>query len=225
MSTEDPAMPPTPARPKCALRLFLASASPRRLELLRQLGLEPQVVVSQVVETRLPRETPDRMVLRLAEEKARAAAARIGRNPPALIVAADTAVVIGGEPLGKPADAAEATAMLRRLRGREHEVLSATFLLRTDDGRSSGGVDRTRVLFGGFDEEWIRSYVSGGEPMDKAGAYAIQGGAAAVIDRIEGSWSNVVGLALEPFEERLAQIDIRIEQLTGRAAQPPASSL
>ena len=202
------------ARKLGGLRLILASASPRRLDLLRTAGLDPGVMPTDVREQRVDGESPETMVRRLAESKVRAAAGRIDEGSgPCLILGADTAVVLGGRVLGKPGDPAEAGAMLAALRGREHEVLTGVFLLRTDDGRGAGGVDRTRVHFTDYDDSWVREYVAGGEPMDKAGAYAIQGGAAEVVDRIDGSWSNVVGLPLESLPVWLRRLGLDLDRL------------
>jgi septum formation protein len=196
------------------MRLYLASASPRRVELLREIGLDPVVVPHGVVEAPLANETPEAMVLRLAEAKAQDALARGGLGKPGLVLGADTAVVVDQTVLGKPSDARHAGAMLRLLRGRAHDVLTGVVLVRTDDGRAAAGVESTRVWFRALDDAALESYVASGEPLDKAGAYGIQGRGAALVERIEGSWSNVVGLPVE----RLAGL---IERL---AAQPPTSS-
>jgi septum formation protein len=196
------------------MRLVLASASPRRSELLRQAGHDPLVLPADVPEPRLEGESPETMVGRLAEVKARAVVPALARDSgPYLVLGADTAVVLDGRVLGKPGDPAEARSMLRSLREREHEVLTGVFLLRTDDGRGTTGVGRTRVNFSTYDDEWIESYVAGGEPMDKAGAYAIQGGAASVVTGIEGSWSNVVGLPLECLPAWLDRIGLAFDRL------------
>jgi septum formation protein len=189
--------------------LILASASPRRLALLMELGLTPKVVPAHVDESMENGEPPQAYVMRLAEAKCRA----VGRLPEFagkrfLVVAADTAVVVGDRTLGKPAGEAEAVEMLRLLRGRRHEVLTAVFLLRCDDGRFAGGVDSTRVHFGDYDERAINDYVAGGEPLDKAGAYAIQGGGRRLATKVEGSWSNVVGLPLEKMSLWMSEIDL-----------------
>ena len=110
--------------------------------------------------------------------------------------------------LGKPRDTAEAALMLAELRGRTHEVLTAVFLARTDDGRATTGVESTRVRFREFEDETIRDYVASGEPLDKAGAYGLQGRGVLLTERIEGSWSNVVGLPLERLPEWLARLDL-----------------
>jgi septum formation protein len=188
-------------------RVYLASKSPRRLSLLRQIGISPVVVPAAVDESALPGEPPRRMVLRLAEAKARAALGRLGpARHTGLVLAADTAVIIDERVLGKPADPAEAEEMLRLLRGRTHEVLTGVCLLRIDDGRKTALVAATAVRFRDFDDAMLRAYVASNEPMDKAGAYGIQGRGALLVEGITGSWANVVGLPLEllpPASERL----------------------
>jgi septum formation protein len=202
-----------------ALQLLLASASPRRRDLLRDAGLAPVITPPSVDERALGGETARQMVLRLAEVKARSVAADLADpTRPRLVLAADTAVVIDGKALGKPRSAEEAIEMLRLLRGRTHEVLTGVFLLRTDDGRSVGGVESTRVRFRDYDDTTIRAYVESGEPMGKAGAYAIQGGGAALADCLEGSWSNVVGLPMERLEEWMGRIGAE----TGKLVSAPA---
>jgi septum formation protein len=178
--------------------LYLASASPRRLELLRSIGFDPLVRPVGVDERANPGESPTDLVTRLAEAKARAA--HRGLEPSAragLVLGADTTVVFDGACLGKPARAEEAEAMLRRLRGRTHEVITGVCLLRTGDGAAVVGSETTRVRFREYDDATILAYVASGEPLDKAGAYGIQGGGARLAAAIEGSWSNVVGLPLE----------------------------
>jgi septum formation protein len=209
--------------------LCLASASPRRVALLRQAGFAPLVRVSAIDERPHPGEAPRDLVLRLAESKARAVAAALaaaGTGGHTLLLAADTEVVLDGEVLGKPHGASHAMEMLRRLRGRSHEVLTGVFLLRTDDGRSLARTEETRVTFAAFGEETIRSYVAAGEGLDKAGAYAIQGRGAGLATRIEGSWSNVVGLPIERLPEWLAALGVDLQELARpTGAQPfPTSS-
>ena len=169
-------------------RLVLASQSPRRRELLAQLGLSFDVRPSDADETVHPGEPPRDYVLRVAREKARAVAGD-------LVLAADTAVVLGDEVLGKPADDADARRMLRALSGTEHEVLTAV-VLRRDAALELDTVVSTRVVFAELSDREIDRYVSTGEPRDKAGAYAIQGAGGAFVRSVEGSVSNVVGLPL-----------------------------
>jgi|WetSurMetagenome_2_1015567.scaffolds.fasta_scaffold682022_1 septum formation protein len=180
------------------VRLFLASASPRRLALLREAGLDPVPCPTGVPEAALPGESADDHVLRLAREKGRHALASLAaRGADGLVLSADTAVVLDGTILGKPADDADAAGMLRRLSGRTHEVLTGVFLARIGTPRSAEAVDRTRVTFKPFGDRELLRYVATGEPRDKAGAYGIQGGGGTLVEGIEGSWTNVVGLPME----------------------------
>ncbi len=195
-------------------QLVLASRSPRRIALLRGLGADPVVRPSSVKEESADTDPARDVVLRLAAAKARAVAQSLGApDPPALVLAADTVVVIDGQVLGKPADAADAGSMLRRLRGRWHEVLTGVFVLRTDDERSAAGVESTRVRFRDYPDDLLAAYVACGEPLDKAGAYAIQDRGALLVDRIEGSWSNVVGLPIERLADWTELIGIRFQDL------------
>ena len=192
------------------MRLVLASASPRRARLLAEAGYAFDVAPADIDERRLGDETPATYVRRLARGKAEAVAPRY---PGRVIVGADTIVVIDGLVLGKPADAAEAAGMLGRLEGRRHTVLTGVALVR--DTRSEVAVERTEVTFTTLGADRIRWYVETGEPDDKAGAYAAQGIGSRFIERIEGSYSNVVGLPI-PVVGRL------LERLDGaRAAGPP----
>ena len=168
--------------------LILASKSPRRAEILTQTGFEFRVRAADVDEARLDREAPDAYVRRLAAEKARAVAMHGGE----IVLGADTVVVIGEEVLGKPSGAAEAARMLRLLSGAEHAVITGICLRTTE--REVADSAATRVRFSAMSESEIEAYVASGEPMDKAGAYAIQGLAARYIERIDGCYFNVVGL-------------------------------
>jgi len=159
------------------------------------------------------------MVLRLAEKKGRAAARRLpDPDAPSVVLAADTAVVLGSRVLGKPGCAEEACEMLRLLRSRSHEVLTGVFILRTDDGRVVREVESSRVRFRDYDDRAIRDYVADGEPMDKAGAYAIQAGGARFAEAVEGSWSNVVGLPVERLEAWLSRLGLGLADLAARSA-------
>jgi septum formation protein len=195
------------------LRFYLASASPRRRDLLRQIGIVPVVVSVSVDERVLSGESPPDLVRRLAEAKARHALGSLAVEAPGVVLAADTAVVIDRTCLGKPSDARESVSMLRRLRGRSHEVLTGVFMLRTDDPRSLSEVHSTRVQFRHFDDATLDAYVAFGEGRDKAGAYGIQGRGALLAERIEGSWSNVVGLPLERIPEWTARLGIDFWEL------------
>ena len=178
--------------------LVLASASPRRRQLLEMLGLEHRVVPPDVDETRRPGEEPARYVVRLAREKALAVA---GRQPGALVLAADTTVVLGSEVFEKPRTPAEAVAMLRSLSGRTHQVHTGVAL--ADGTRVEDALDVTDVTFRRLPEPELAAYVATGEPMDKAGAYAIQGLGAALIEGIRGDFFGVMGLPLRLVLELL----------------------
>jgi septum formation protein len=172
-------------------RLVLASQSPRRRELLAQLGISLEVRPANADESVLPREAPRTYVLRVAREKARAVAGEV-------VLAADTAVVLGDEVLGKPGDEADARRMLRALSGTVHEVLTAVCVRRAAPGPALelDAVVATAVRFARLSDGEIDWYVATGEPLDKAGAYAIQGAGGAFVLSVEGSVSNVVGLPL-----------------------------
>ncbi|HEU4594012.1 MAG TPA: Maf family protein [Pyrinomonadaceae bacterium] len=173
--------------------LVLASGSPRRSEILRAVGWPFEATVPDVDETPRAGEAADVYVRRLALEKAGAvASARLF----GLVLGADTVVVVDGEILGKPRDARDASRMLRQLAARTHEVLTGVALVRAETGRSVSGVARTRVRFAELSGEEIERYVETGEPLDKAGAYAVQGRAAPFIESIEGEYWNVVGLPI-----------------------------
>jgi septum formation protein len=193
-----------------ALRLILASASPRRLALLRERGWRPEVRPSMVEERPQPGESPTALVRRLARLKADDVAAHLAPDErAALVIGADTEVVLDGAALGKPRDAGDALRMLRMLSDREHRVLTGVCLLRGDDGRSVDGVESTAVRFHAADDGLLESYVAGGEPLGKAGGYAIQGEGRRLVRSIDGSWSNVVGLPLERLDGWLAELDLR----------------
>lgn len=171
-------------------RLILASASPRRAEILTSLGIPFTVDPADVDETPRPGETPDQTAARLASAKAAAVAQR---HPGAPILAADTLVVLDGAVLGKPVDDADAARMLSRLSGREHRVVTGV-CLRADAGPGTTLVEWSRVRFAPLSEDEIRWYVATAEPREKAGAYAVQGLGARFIEGIEGSFTNVMGL-------------------------------
>ena len=169
--------------------LVLASASPRRRELLRNAGIEFVVHAANVPEIPLKGETARAYAERLAREKALAV---LGQRPGDVVLGADTVVVVDKTILEKPKDAEDAAGMLRMLSGREHEVITGVCVV--GSGFEDVSSEMTRVLMTKIPEDEIRSYVASGEPMDKAGAYAIQGMASRWISRIEGDYSNVVGL-------------------------------
>jgi septum formation protein len=191
------------------VRLILASASPRRAELLRAAGYEFEIVVPEVDERVRDGETPAAYVRRLAAEKS-AAAMTLVRGPEraalrdVIILGADTTVVVDGESLGKPRDDEEAAAMLRRLSGRGHEVLTGISI--RQGAQEVGRVESTAVWVSELTNEDIAWYVASGEGHDKAGAYAIQGLASRFIPRIDGSYANVVGLPVAAVAELLRSV-------------------
>jgi septum formation protein len=180
--------------------LLLVSGSPRRRELLQMIGVPFEAFDADIDETRQPGEAPEALALRLAREKAEAGVNARGRERPAL--GADTIVVLDGEILVKPVDRADARHMLTRLSGATHEVFSAVAVLR-GDGQARDALNRTRVTFGVLPPGWIDAYCRQPEPMDKAGAYAIQGLAAQWVRHIDGSYSGVMGLPLFETAELL----------------------
>ena len=174
-------------------RLILASKSPRRNELLRQLGFDFEVIPSRVAENFVQTESPEEHVIRLAEAKARDVARK---NPDRWVIAADTIVYINGSVLGKPKDREEAVQMLRHLSGQEHWVLTGFFVCHLEKTKSDKEAVQTAVKVKGLTPDEIEWYVQTGEPFDKAGGYAIQGMGAFMIESIRGSYTNVVGLPL-----------------------------
>jgi septum formation protein len=173
------------------MRLVLASGSPRRAELLRAAGIPFDVFPVEVDEQFQPGEKPEHAVARLAEAKVVAAAAS---HPNAIVLGADTTVVVGGEALAKPADAADASRMLRLLSGRSHDVLTGVCVC--GQGRRLVRVETTRVRMARLSDAEIAWYVATAEPFDKAGAYAVQGLASRFVEGLDGSYSNVVGLPI-----------------------------
>lgn len=174
--------------------LYLASQSPRRRDLLARLGLAFGVLDIDVPEHRQPGEPPEDYVRRVARGKAGAGLLKVVAVPAALVLGADTEVVLDDEIFGKPRDAADAATMLRRLSGRTHRVISAVALVSA--GREMQALSESEVTFCELDEAAIASYVASGEPEGKAGAYAIQGAAQAFIAQLSGSYSGVMGLPL-----------------------------
>ncbi|ELY6246568.1 septum formation inhibitor Maf [Cronobacter universalis] len=183
--------------------LYLASGSPRRQELLGMLGVTFERLVPGVEEQRAPQEAPQDYVTRLARDKARAGMALAARDLP--VLGADTIVVLDGDVLEKPRDAAHAAEMLRRLSGQTHEVMTAVAL--ADKQRVRERLVITRVTFRALTAQDIAAYVESGEPMDKAGAYGIQGLGGCFVRRIEGSYHAVVGLPLVETWELLSEFN------------------
>jgi septum formation protein len=179
---------------KSSAPLVLASASPRRSELLESAGISFRVAPADIDEAALPEEEPVDYVLRLAEEKAKASAAMTADGR--FFLGADTIVLCEGEIMGKPKDAADAQRMLKKLSGVPHEVVTGFAIYDKERKGAVREAVRTKVFFKQLRDEEISSYIATGCPFDKAGAYAIQGGAAHMVQRIEGSYTNVVGLPL-----------------------------
>lgn len=191
------------------MKLILASASPRRAEVLRDAGYHFTVLSSAIDETPYPDESPQDLVLRLAQTKADLAAARaVG---PAILIAADTEVVLDGHIFGKPRSSDDARSMLEKLSGRLHTVLTGVALVRLPDVERRSFVESTLVEFAPLSDEEIGRYLATGEPHDKAGAYAIQGYAARYIPRIEGCYFNVVGLPVARLQHALSELGWREE--------------
>ena len=179
------------------MKIILASASPRRAEILRNAGIAFEVCATEVDEEPLRRETAHAMVARLAQAKARAVAVQLGQDAQEqIIVGADTTVELDGEILGKPQDAHHAREMLKKLSGRTHHVLTGIFLLRMPAEQTRAAVEFSAVTFDPLNRKEIDAYVATGEPFGKAGGYAIQGIAGRFISGIEGCYFNVVGLPL-----------------------------
>ena len=179
--------------------IILASASPRRAELLQQIGLNFSVRPADIDETPEPDETPEQYVERLAREKALAVA---GSSPKCLVLGSDTSVVLDGEILGKPIDPADARETLVRLSGATHQVMTAVAL--ATEGQCQSVLVNTEVCFRELSEGEIEAYVASGEPMDKAGSYGIQGLGGIFVDELRGSYSAVVGLPLQETAALLA---------------------
>jgi septum formation protein len=185
--------------------IILASNSPRRKELLRQIGAVFSSDPADVDESILPGEAPEQYALRVAREKADVAARRAGAG---VVVAADTIVVLDGAILGKPVDAADAERMLGLLSGRAHSVVTGLVVMDAATGRTLSRTADTLVWFRNLSPEEIRSYAASGEPLDKAGAYGIQEKGALFVLKIDGCYFNVVGLPLSLLAEMLADFGI-----------------
>lgn len=198
-------------------KIYLASKSPRRRELLRQIGVEFEILMLRedpgragaVTEIPHPGEAPDVYVKRIAREKAQSGWNAVGmrRLPMRPVLAADTTVTIDGQILGKPADAAEAIDMLRRLSGRTHQVLTAVAVIANDDMNEA--YNCSDVSFGDLGDATLRAYCASSEPYDKAGGYGIQGHAAQFIERISGSYTGIMGLPLYETAKLLQMAGIK----------------
>ena len=188
--------------------IYLASASPRRQELLRQLGIAFEAMPSNLLEVPRAGEHPEGYVLRVARDKAQHVARQVRERglAPRPVLGADTEVVLEGEILGKPRDVQQGQAMLRKLAGCTHEVLTGLVLLHQDVEYKA--INRSRVTFGPLTDTDMQRYWDSGEPADKAGGYAVQGRAAAFIQHIEGSYSGIMGLPLFELMQLLRQAGI-----------------
>jgi septum formation protein len=198
-----------------APRIILASQSPRRRELLALIGIVHEICPADVDETALPREAPDAHAERLARAKALVVAAR---HPDAVVIGADTIVVLDGDILGKPRDAGDAARMLRRLSGRTHTVISAVAVARGATVHTD--VEPVEVTFRPLDDAAIATYVGTGEPMDKAGAYGIQGFGAVLVERIHGDYFAVMGLPLGRLVALLGKAGVAYRFGALRAVSP-----
>jgi septum formation protein len=196
-------------------RILLASASPRRLELLQSLGFRVRVEPSTYDEPDDPATTPRELAIRHAAAKAREVRARF---PDEIVVAADTVVDVDGQALGKPRDAAEAHQMLRTLSGREHQVHTAYAIALPGRAELFEDAATTQVRFYPLEDNEIAAYVESGEPMDKAGAYGIQGRAASLVDAINGDFYTVMGFPLARFVRALRRLGFALP-----AAKKPAN--
>ncbi len=188
--------------------VVLASASPRRRELLGRICPAFEVVPAAVDET-LPGPPTSDAVAAVALRKARAVAGRLGRG---VVLGADTVVVLDGEALGKPASPAQAAAMLRRLRGREHAVVTGLAAVDAGSGRTATAAETSRVVMASYPDAAIEAYVATGEPLDKAGAYAIQGAGRVLVAGWTGSFTNIVGLPLEAARRLLAEFGVPVPE-------------
>lgn len=187
---------------------YLASKSPRRAELLTRLGLQFSVLELDILEQRGSSEQAQAYVRRVAREKAGAGLLQVMSSPDAIVLGADTEVVLDDDVFGKPANAADASAMLRRLSGRTHQVVSALSLVSAD--REAQAVSVSQVEFATLEEHDIASYVASGECMGKAGAYAIQGSAERFVRHLSGSYSGVMGLPLYETAQLLKTFGVRV---------------
>jgi septum formation protein len=221
------------------MELILASASPRRRELLARFGLPFEVLPAEIDETLPPGVSVAQAVAELARRKARIAAARLGpatsgaASPrSAIVIAADTLVVLDGRPFGKPLSRADARRMLSALRGRTHQVVTAVAVVETATGREDVEAVTSEVTMRQFDDAELERYLATGESADKAGAYALQGAGGRLVAGVEGSATNVIGLPLETLLRLLRRVGVAVSEpvpfepppgLRGLAASGPDS--
>ncbi len=203
--------------------IVLASSSPRRKELLETIGLKFMVDAAEIEEDIGRKLKPAELVKTISLEKATAAAAR---HSDSIVIAADTIGVMGNKLLGKPCSAVEAVAMLRMMSGRGHSVLTGFTIVDSGDGRTVSKVVETRVYFKKLNDEEIENYIRSGEPLDKAGAYAIQGIGSSLIERIEGDYYNVIGLPLYALVSELKKFGVTLPGGVSHASlrNPPPGS-
>lgn len=184
-------------------RLILASGSPRRAEILRKAEVKFEIRVPRNLREESASSDPTQCVLSLSRAKATSVS---GESEQGIILGADTIVVLDGDILGKPKDKREAFAILKRLSGRTHTVYTGITLVNKDNGKTISGYDSTEVTFNRLDDKEAESYIESGEPMDKAGAYGIQGMGGFLVEKIQGSFDNVIGLPTEKLKEMLKKI-------------------
>lgn len=189
-------------------KIILASGSPRRKELLKSMGLDFKVIVSEVEENIENEPFSTELIQNLAEEKASDVASKI--NFPAIIIGSDTVVVINNKILGKPKDKEDAFIMLKMLSGNTHQVISAIAVIDKETGKVLKDSVVSDVTFKQLSDEEINSYIATGEPMDKAGAYAIQGFAGMFVKSINGCYSNIVGISVFKLAEMLKEIGVKL---------------
>lgn len=189
------------------MRFYLASASPRRAELLKQVGIDHEVIIPDVEEKIDQDLPPGQLAVLLASLKARAVADRLNKG---LVLAADTLVIHNNKAIGKPRDRAEAREMLQFLSGDHHLVITGLCIINLDEGREASSFSETKVWMKKLAAETIDCYVESDEPLDKAGAYGIQGRAALFIEKIEGCYFNVVGLPLSLLDDLLKQTHYKL---------------
>jgi septum formation protein len=205
-------------------QLVLASASPRRQQFLRDLGLTFSILATDIDETPRPGETPINLAHRLAEAKAQAAAQRLAHQTTrSLVIGADTVVALCSTLLGKPADDQEATAMLHLLRNQVHQVHSGVSIFATDSGRHLTRVNTTDVLMRNYTDAEIAAYVATGDPLDKAGAYAVQHREFAPVQSLTGCISGVIGLPLPDLRDLLLAFGIALPTAIVSVCQPQTS--
>lgn len=203
------------------INLILASNSPRRKQLLALGNWEFQVTVADVDESQHPGESPGEYVMRLAETKARVSAQKV--SPDSLLIAADTAVVDGNDILGKPVDEDDALRMLKRLRGHTHQVYTGLALLRGRDGRALTDLTITNVPMRNYSDDELRTYVKTGDPLDKAGAYAIQHQGFHPVENMTGCYASVMGLPLCRLTYLLGQFEVFPDSAVGIHCQSELS--